>query len=133
MTDSLDTNIVLRCILGDNLEQRKKVAKLLGQSGTLHYFSNQALMECMYVLEKIEGMSREEIVNQMGLFLARYTDTIAYDDALTRIAFPFYLSHPKLSWGDCALAAEAEIKHHEPLWTFDKKLANQAPQAKMLA
>ena len=132
MTDSIDTNLVLRCILGDVPEQRIKAAKLFGESGNLHYFSNQALLECIYVMENVKDMSREEIVNQLGFFLARYADTIIYDRDLTYIAFPYYLKHPKLSWVDCALAAEAEIKHHEPLFTFDKKLAQQLPQAKML-
>lgn len=132
MTDSLDTSVVLRCILGDDLEKRKLVAKFLEKSGVSHYFSNLALMECIYVLEKTERMTREDVVNHMGFFLARYSDIIEYDNALTSIAFPLYLTHPKLSWTDCALAAEAELKHREPLFTFDKKLAQQLPQVKVL-
>ena len=75
-TDSIDTNIVLRCILGDVLE---------------------------------------------------------YNYMMVSTALPYYLAHPKLSWADCALSVEAELKHREPLFIFDKKLANQLPQAKLLA
>ena len=132
MTDSVDTNLVLRCILGDVPEQRVKAAELFGEPGSSHYFSNQALLECIYVMETVKEMPREEIINQLSFFLARYADTIIYDRNLTYIAFPYYLKYPKLSWVDCALAAEAEIKHHEPLFTFDKKLAKQLPQAKVL-
>lgn len=132
MTDSIDTCVVLRCILGDDPEKRQRAAELLKQPGGLHYFSNQALAECIYVMEKVKEMSREEIANQMLFFLARYNDTIVYDNALTQIAFPLYLAHPKLSWADCALAAEAETRHHEPLMTFDKKLASQVSSAKMV-
>ena len=132
MTDSIDTNIVLRCILGDVSEQRTLAINLLKSSDSTHYFSSQALLECIYVLEITAEMSRKEVVDVLTFFLARFSDRIIYDRALTDMAFPIYLSHPKLSWADCALAAEAELSHHEPLLTFDRKLANQLPQAKMV-
>ena len=132
MTDSLDTCVALRCMLGDVPEQRLQAAEILKQPGSLHYFSNQALLECVYVMEKVNDMPRQEVADHITFFLARYNDTILYDNELVRIAFPLYLAHPKLSWTDCALAAEAEVRHHEPLMTFDRKLAAQAPQAKMV-
>ena len=132
MTDSIDTNIVLRCILGDVPRQRSLAIDVLKSSESLHYLSNQALLECIYVMEVAEEMPRSEVVDLLTFFLARFSDRIVYDRALTKIAFPLYLSHPKLSWTDCALAAEAELMHHEPWLTFDRKLANQLPQAKMI-
>lgn len=132
MTDSIDTNIVLRCILGDVPEQRLLAINLLKSSNSLHYLSNQALLECIYVLEMTEEMTRQEVVDSLSFFLARFCDHVVYDRNLTAIAFPLYLAHPKLSWADCSLASEAELTHHEPLFTFDRKLANQLPQAKLL-
>lgn len=132
MTDSIDTNIVLRCILGDVPEQRLLAVDLLKSSNSLHYLSSQALLECVYVLEMVEEMTRQEVVDCLNFFLARFCDHIVYNRDLTAIAFPLYLAHPKLSWADCALAAEAELSHHEPLYTFDRKLANQLSQAKLL-
>lgn len=132
MTDSIDTNIVLRCILGDVPEQRLLAVDLLKSSNSLHYLSSQALLECVYVLEMVEEMTRQEVVDCLNFFLARFCDHIVYNRDLTAIAFPLYLAHPKQSWADCALAAEAEHSHHEPLYTFDRKLASQLPQAKLL-
>ena len=132
MTDSIDTNIVLRCILGDVPEQRLLAVKLLKSSESLHHLSNQALLECVYILEMVEEMTRQEVADSLNFFLARFCDRVVYDRNLTMMAFPLYLAHPKLSWADCALAAEAELTHHEPLYTFDRKLANQLPQAKLL-
>ena len=132
MTDSIDANIVLRCILGDVPRQRALAVSIIKSSESLHYLSNQALLECIYVLEITEEMTRREVVDLLTFFLARFSDKIVYDRALTKLAFPLYLSHPKLSWTDCALAAEAELSHHEPLLTFDRKLANQLPQAKLV-
>ena len=132
MSDSIDTNIVLRCILGDVPEQRKKALEFLGEPGSEHHLSNQALLECIYIMEISEEMTRQEIVDHLNFFLARYDDTVVYDNKLTSLAFQMYLTHPKLSWADCSLAAEAELGNHEPLFTFDKKLAQQHPSAKLL-
>ena len=131
-TDSIDTNIVLRYILGDVPEQRKRVANFLSKTDATHYLSNQAILECICIMEITLEMPREEIADLMNLFLTRYSGRIDYDYEMARIAFPYYLNHPKLSWADCALSAEAKIKNHEPLFTFDRKLANQIPNAKIL-
>lgn len=132
-TDSIDTNIVLRYILGDVPEQRRLAAELLGRSNTTHYLSSQAILECAYVMEIVEEMPRAGIAESLRLFLARYSGVIEYDREMLNLAIPVYLEHPKLSWVDCALAAEAELKHREPLFTFDKKLANQISNAKLLS
>ena len=132
MTDSLDTNIVLRYILNDIAEQKQQVIKLLNAKNTVHHLSTQTFLEIFYVLENAYEASREKAVDALSFFLTRYDDIVEYDHDLTRIAFPLYLKHPKLSWADCALAAEAEIRHHEPLMTFDKKLANQVTAAKLV-
>lgn len=131
-TDAIDTNIVLRCILGDVPEQRRRAAEFLRDSSSVHYLSSQALLECVYVMEMALEMPRNEVANLLNFFLARYSDVLEYDREMTMVAFPYYLAHPKLSWVDCTLSAEAEIRHREPLFTFDKKLASQMPQAKML-
>lgn len=131
-TSSLDTNLVVHFLLGDIPGQCKRVAELLQSPRKSFYFTNMALSETIYVLEKYYQLPRQEIVELLNIFFARYDIVVMYDRALVDLAFPHYLTHPKLSWIDCALAAEAEIHHHEPLWTFDKKLANQLPQAKLL-
>ncbi len=132
MTDSIDTNIVLRCILGDIPAQRKAAARLITSSNSKHYLSNLAILECVYVLEMVEEMTRVEIVDHLNFFLTHYSEYITYDHESVAVAFSIYLEHPKLSWGDCLLAAESESLHREPLFTFDKKFARQAPQAKLV-
>lgn len=131
-TDAIDANIMLRCILGDVPEQRRKAAQFLREGGSSHYLSSQAILECIYVIEIAMEIPREEVEKMMSFFLTRYGDVIEYDREMVKMVFSYYLAHPKLSWVDCALAAEAEIRHREPLFTFDKKLALQLPQAKLL-
>ena len=132
MTDSIDTNVVLRYILNDIPEQKQKIVDFLNNDGSTHYFSNQALLEAIYVLEKEYDVGRDKIAAAINFFLTRYDGIVSYDSELTKIAFPLYLAHPKLSWVDCALAAEAEVRHREPLMTFDQKLANQVASAKLV-
>lgn len=131
-TDSIDTNIVLRYILGDNLKHRKVVAEFLRTSKSMHYVSSQAILECIYVMEIVMEMPRGEIAELLMLFLTRYDSVLEYDRGMVALALAYYQEHSKISWADCALAAEAELSHREPLFTFDRKLANQLPQAKLL-
>ena len=132
-TDSLDTNLLVHYVVGDNKSQRLRVARLLDESSTTHYLETYALIEAVYVLETIYEYTREEIVGSLNLFLARYSSVLVYNRPLIKAVFPFYAEHPKLSFSDCCLAAAAELNGAEPLFTFDKKLANQHPSAKLLA
>ena len=56
---------------------------------------------------------------------------VLVSDFVMETVLPFYAEHPALSFVDCYAAFEAEKKGWEPLYTFDKKLANQHPSAKM--
>ena len=131
-TVSLDTNIIVRLLVSDNLEACKKVLNLLDQKMSF-VVSDIAISETIYVLENVYKKSREEIVDLLNFFLTRFSDKVKYNRTLTAAAFPFYLAHPKVSFNDCCLASYAEIDNAEPLMTFDKKLASQHPSAKLLA
>ena len=131
-SDSIDTNIILRCIMNDVPGQREKVLELLYTPKTVHYVEDLALAEVLYALENFYLLERDDAVERLAMFLARFDGFISYNRGLTSLAFPYYLDHPKLSFYDCCLASYAELKHREPLFTFDKKLAQQLPQAKVL-
>lgn len=131
-SDSIDANVLIHGILGDNVEQRKLVAEHLAKPNTAHHISMVAFVETVYVFEKVYQKSRREIMNLLMLFLGRYSEQIVYDRELTAMIFPVWLEHPKLSFVDCLLTAEAEMTNAEPLFTFDKKLANQVSSAKLL-
>ena len=130
---SLDSNLVIRYIIGDIPDQRKKVASLLNTPGAIYRLEFMAIAEIVYIMEKLYQCTRAETIDQLNFFLAQYDGHISYDHHLTGKVFPFYLSHPKLSFDDCYLAALAELNNSTPLYTFDKKLANQHPAAKLLA
>lgn len=131
-TDSIDTNIVIYSIAGEDPIQRKLSFGLLGEIGVMHHLSTLTISEVVYVFEKTYGKSRKEITNLVTFFLDRFSEHLAYDRKLVDSVFPIWLDHPKLSFVDCLLATEAELSKNEPLWTFDKKLAKQMDSAKLL-
>ena len=131
-SDSLDANIILRLIEGDNPAQRKKAIKFLEQPGPVHHIGDLALSESIYVLESVYGYTREQAIDRINFFLTHYSSVIRYSRHLTSYVFPFYLAHPKLSFNDCCLAFYAHEHQAEPLYTFDQKLAQQSPYAKEL-
>ena len=130
---SLDTSLIVRIIVNDDSEKRLKVLELLSEENHIFHVFLPALTETIYVLERVYGMSREDLINKLSFFLERFSDNLIYDNHLTKIAFPMYLNTPQLSFGDCILSACAEVGRAEPLFTFDKALAKKSASAKLLA
>ena len=129
---SLDTSLIVRVIVNDDAEKRIKVLDLLSENNHIFHVFTPALMETIYVLEKVYGLPRADLVNKLAFFLERFSDNLIYDRHLTRLAFQMYLENSQLSFGDCLLSACAEVGNAEPLFTFDKNLAKKSASAKLL-
>ena len=130
--DSLDTNTIVHFILGDIPEQAEKVDALLNSPDTLHKIFDLAISESVYIFEKIYKMDRKRIVAALDSFLKCYDEVLDYNRELFELVFPYYESHPVLSFNDCCLAFLAELECAEPLFTFDNRLAKQHPSAKLV-
>ena len=128
--DSLDTNLILRFILGDDSAARERVREILDAPSTMHHVEDLAISEVVYVLEAVYEQTRKEIATELQMFLTRYSGCLVYNQRMFAMAIPFYEEHPKVSFNDCCLASYAELTGAEPLLTFDKKLAAQHPAAK---
>lgn len=129
-TKSIDTNIILRLILGDVPAQRVKAIELLNRQDIKYRVSGLAITEVVFVMQKL-GYARQEIANELQRLLS--LDNLKYNEALFNKVFQLYLAHPALSFNDCYLAVAAEFDDATPLITFDRKLARQLPQAEELA
>ena len=129
MMSSLDTNVLMRYIWADVPEQYKKVTKLLDDEDQTFYISDMVVAEVIHNL-KISHIRRSSIVGAVKRLAER--KNIVMSDFVTETVLPYYAEHPALSFVDCYVAMEAEEKGREPLWTFDKKLANQHSSAKMV-
>lgn len=128
--ESLDTNTILRLMLGDIPEQREKVRILMRRPGIKYHISDLTITEAVYVLQGLKK-SRVDIVNLLEQLFKSLSINANFN--LFSQVFPMYLEHPNLSFNDCCLAAYAALNEAEPLWTFDQALAQQSPTAKLLA
>ena len=67
--EALDTNILMRAVVGDIPEQAAKVYELLETPASIFYMPDQAITEAVFNLQGSEyGWDRETIVNALGSF-----------------------------------------------------------------
>ncbi|MCL2602571.1 MAG: PIN domain-containing protein [Treponema sp.] len=127
---SLDTNCLLRWLLDDISEQTALVTAVVN-SGENIAVADAALIEIVFVLEKLKKIRRETIEKAMLTIVKK--ETIVCNRELFLEVLPLYTNHPKLSFVDCYLEVLSRRTGATPLLTFDKKLANQLSGASLLA
>lgn len=121
MTGSLDTNVVLRLLVGDVRDQYIS-ARALVDSGQFRV-ADAAAIEVTFALGRYYKFTRTEQRTVLVGFLA--LPNIESNLALLADSFDRYVSHPRLSFEDCYLVTAAEHSDSAPLFTFDEKLASQ--------
>jgi predicted nucleic-acid-binding protein len=131
MGGSLDTNVLLRLLLNDIPTQHEAVKRLLAGTSDRFAVADTAIIELVFALQKHYGFTRQQVAEAVsGLIRLRELNCnrVLFEKTLS----PF-LEHTTLSFEDCCLAAYATLNGAEPLWTFDKKLANQATSTRLVA
>lgn len=126
---SLDANLLLRWLLDDVPEQSTAVGELL-DSGVPCHVADVALIEVAFVLERVMHIPRELVGDSLSAILSH--GSIRTDRPVWTASVADYLEHPKLSIADCFLAEKASATGHAPLYTFDRKLAQQLHSAELL-
>jgi predicted nucleic-acid-binding protein len=129
MTASLDTNCLLRWLLGDLPEQTEIITNLL-ESSQSFVAADAAIIETIFVLEKVKKISRPAITQAVSAIIAQ--GNIKCSRTIFNETMLLYADHPKLSAVDCYLSVLARQTGATPLLTFDEKLASQAPGTKLL-
>jgi uncharacterized protein len=127
---SLDSNCLLRWLLGDIPEQKELVTSFIN-SGENFAVADAALIETVFVLEKLKKISRETI--EKAIMAVIGNKAISCSRELFIEILPMYTKHPKLSFVDCYLEVLARRTNTAPLLTFDKKLANQLSGSQLLS
>ncbi|HSX00227.1 MAG TPA: PIN domain-containing protein [Patescibacteria group bacterium] len=117
---SLDTNIVLRFLLGDVAEQTEKATELI--ENNMVYITDVIVIEIIYVLEKVYELSRKDICAVVTDFL-NFTNVVHNPRFLLK-TINLYENHPALSAVDCYACEEAKDYSNE-LVTLDKRLISQ--------
>ena len=127
---SLDANVLLRLLLNDVADQHVATIKLLQTASGQFAVSDTAIIEVVFVLERHYVFTRSRIAEAVNGLMA--LTEIACNQSLFEKAIPLFTNHSSLSFEDCCLAVYAELNDAKPLWTFDQKLANQVPSAKLV-
>lgn len=127
--EAVDSCVILRYLEGDVPEQTEK-ARDLFLSGRNLYVSQAVISEVVYVMTKYY-YSRKDIAEYFLLLLNN--PMFVYDRKFFESVFEDYVKHPSLSFEDLVITKRAEERGCIPLWTFDRKLANQSEAAKLLA
>jgi predicted nucleic-acid-binding protein len=117
---SLDTNIVLRFLLGDVPDQSEKATKLIENHKV--YVTDVILTEVVYVLEKLYELPRKDIYELVTDFLN--FSNVVHNPRFLLDTLALYRAHPSLSFVDCYACEEAKSYANE-LVTYDKRLTSQ--------
>ncbi|SRR6266568_1876243 len=118
--NSLDTNVVLRYLLNDIPEQSLKSKSII--TGSTSYITDVVAAEIIFVLERVVGMERPDLVMLFNTFLG--FPNLAYNDYFLDQAIDLYGAKKNLSIVDCYAATEAKM-YGNSLVTFDKELVKQ--------
>lgn len=127
---SLDANVILRLLLNDLPRQHEAAVKLLQSTKQPYAAADTAIIEIAFVLERHYQFTRLQIQEALSGFMS--IPQINCNRTLFTQALPLFVAHTGLSFEDCCLAVYARLNDAEPLWTFDKKLANQVSEAALV-
>jgi predicted nucleic-acid-binding protein len=123
---ALDTNVVVRLIVGDDLKQARAAERLVASEPCT--IASSVLMECEWVLRGSYRIEQALIAQSFRDLLA-LQNIDAMDAVLTQHALQGY--EAGLDFADALHAAQR--RDGERFATFDRQLARRAPKAGVLA
>jgi len=121
---SLDTDVLLRWLLGDNQVQLKVVQDLLEKPSIKKiHISDVVVAEMVWVMESLYKLNRNEVVEAIQILI----DSPKF--VLNKILFTklvdVYPESLAVSFIDMILVYYAQLNQAQPLITFDKKLSKK--------
>lgn len=127
---SIDTNVLLRLIVGDVPAQYEEAKKLLTEANGPIFVSDTVFVEVIFVLSREYKLTRYQIKQAIIGLLS--IEVITCNSAALTKALNIYVGAPSLSFEDCIIGVQASLNDALPLYTFDKKFATQHPNAVLL-
>ena len=131
VSPTLDTDLLLRLVLGDIPEQYEIVKSLVTAPGALYRVTDTAIAELVHALLHHYRLSRGQVAEIVRALLA--DPHLDADRGFLAGVVAVFEHRPSLSYTDCYLAEEARSSGNVPLLTFDRKLAAQHDIAQLVA
>lgn len=113
----VDTNVILRCLLRDNLEQAKQADEIIKNGA---WTLPEVLAEVEHVLRTVYNVDRKDIAEQ----LFKTFKLIEFERPNIILRALEIFDNTRLDFVDCIIAAYHGVNKFE-VFTFDKKLKNQ--------
>lgn len=125
MSELLDTNIILRYLVGDNKEQQKKaenIFKEAEQGKRTITIKAVVIAEACFVLESFYKKTKDEIAESFEVFLSQKWLKVEDRSSILSI-WDYYRKN--LHFVDCYLLALADNGKYK-IVSFDKELINKS-------
>ena len=116
---AVDTNVLVRLLVRDDPEQVDAAETFVVRGA---WTSLLVLMETVWVLESVYGLSRRQIGIVIGMLVEHDRITLQHEDAVRR-AHAAFERHPSVGFSDCLIVEAARKAGHIPVGTFDKVLS----------
>lgn len=119
MAKLVDTNLVVRFLLKDNLTQAEAAKKLLTQSNEDLILTDIAVAEVVWVLQSVYKFQKQEVIEKL-FELLKLKSLITNFPLLTNSLIIYQNHH--ISFVDAYLVAFCEHNKLEGIYSFDKDL-----------
>lgn len=130
---ALDTNVLVRYLVGNDAAQHAAAAKLIRsavRAGAMLYVPITVTLELEWVLRSNFGLPKEQVTAHLAALLAAVEPSFESEPAI-EIALAQYRKS-SADFADCVHIALAHVAGQSPLWTFDRG-ASKVRGAKLLA
>lgn len=121
---ALDTNILLRYLINDDVAQSTMAAELIDKAVAQHdtlFIPITVVLELDWVLKKNYGFDKVSRVSVFNHLLSAPEFSIQYEEAVESALSLFQTD--SADFADCLHLSIAHLMNELPLWTFDKKAA----------
>ena len=123
----LDTNVVLRLLLNDDLKQRQRAVKAIQQAKGLAVrvtITLAVVLEMEWVLRSVAKMTKPQVLSVFDLLLESYDIEIDNEKALEQ-ALHIY-ANAAADFAECLFLAQYQRMGCQTMLTFDAKAARMA-------
>ena len=123
----LDTNVVLRLLLNDDLKQRQRAVKAIQQAKVIAVrvtITLAVVLEMEWVLRSVAKMTKPQVLSVFDLLLESYDIEIDNEKALEQ-ALHIY-ANAAADFAECLFLAQYQRMGCQTMLTFDAKAARMA-------